>query len=165
MKSIFFSSLLGTLFLLCWGWFSSHYLGVNYPQEMGGVSQHMVSFSPHFAQNPQHFAVRVASPEQSSFGGAVPLLWSLGAGFLGCMILAGCVYAMRSSRFLQRASIGCVLGLFSAVMSFFPSGAWLELPALSLWAHAISLFLGWSFIGLIIASIVRPPRPRRIFIS
>lgn len=82
---------------------------------------------------------------------------------LCALILALTVWRMKASRFISRAAAGMVMGLFAAVSSTLPFGNWFELPGSRVIVNILDPFICWTLTGLIIAAIVKPPGPRRIF--
>lgn len=83
--------------------------------------------------------------------------------FLGSLILAVTVYRIKASRFISRASVGIVMGLFAGVSSTLPFWNWFELPNSRVLVHILDPFICWTLAGLCIAAILKPPGPRKIF--
>ena len=82
---------------------------------------------------------------------------------LSSLILASTVYKIKASRFISRASVGIVMGLFAGVSSTLPFWNWFELPNARVLVHILDPFICWTLAGLCIAAILKPPGPRKIF--
>jgi hypothetical protein len=79
------------------------------------------------------------------------------------LILATTVYKIKASRFVSRAAVGIVMGLFAGVSSTLPFWNWFELPSSRVLVHILDPFICWTLAGLCIAAILKPPGPRKIF--
>ena len=82
---------------------------------------------------------------------------------LCALILALTVYRIRAFRFLSRAAVGMVMGLFAAVSSTLPFWNWFELPGSRVIVALLDPFICWTLAGLVIAAMIKPAGPRRIF--
>ena len=83
--------------------------------------------------------------------------------FLSSLILATTVYKIKATRFVSRASVGIVMGLFTGVSSTLPFWNWFELPTSRVLVHILDPFICWTLAGLCIAALLKPPGPRKIF--
>lgn len=83
--------------------------------------------------------------------------------FLSSLILATTVYKIQAYRFISRASVGIVMGLFTGVSSTLPFWNWFELPGSRVLVHILDPLICWTLAGVCIAAILKPRGPRKIF--
>lgn len=81
----------------------------------------------------------------------------------GALIIAIAIHRIRATRYISRASVGPAMGLFAGLTMTLPYWNWFELPDSYTIAQILDPFIGWTMAGLVIATIIKPPRARRIF--
>ena len=92
-----------------------------------------------------------------------PMLISFSNYLLCNIVIAICVMRIRATRFVSRASVGTVLGLFAAFSMALPRWNWFETPTIHLLADALDPIIAYTLAGIVIASIIKAPKTRRIF--
>ena len=70
---------------------------------------------------------------------------------------------IRATRFISRASVGAILGVFAAISMALPRWNWFETPNIHLLASIIDPVVAYTLAGVFIASIIKAPKARRIF--
>jgi len=91
------------------------------------------------------------------------LLISFANNLLCNFLIAICVLRIRATRFISRASVGSTLGLFAAVSMALPRWNWFETPYIHLLADSLDPIIAYTLAGIVIASIIKAPKARRIF--
>ena len=79
------------------------------------------------------------------------------------LVIATCVLRIRATRFISRASVGITLGSFAALSMALPCWLWFEMPTSHTIAATLDPIIAYTLAGIVIASIIKPPRARRIF--
>ena len=81
----------------------------------------------------------------------------------GAFIISLAIHRIRASRYISRASVGPVMGIFAGIVVTLPHANWFELPHSHALAQTLDPLIAWTIAGLLIAAIIKPPRARRIF--
>lgn len=81
----------------------------------------------------------------------------------GALLITIAIHRIRATRYISRASVGPAMGLFAGITVALPTWNWFELPGSHTLAQVLDPFIAWTIAGLVIASIIKPPKPRRIF--
>ncbi len=91
------------------------------------------------------------------------MLISFANNLLCSFVITICVLRIRATRFISRASVGATLGIFAAISMALPRWNWFETPTIHLLADASDPIIAYTLAGLVIASIIKAPKARRIF--
>ena len=91
------------------------------------------------------------------------LFFSFANNLLCSLMIAICVLRIRATRFISRASVGAILGVFAAISMALPRWNWFETPNIHLLASIIDPIAAYTLAGVFIASIIKAPKARRIF--
>ncbi|MCP5537153.1 MAG: hypothetical protein H7A51_13110 [Akkermansiaceae bacterium] len=81
----------------------------------------------------------------------------------GALIITIAIHRIRATRYISRASVGPAMGLFAGTTVALPTWNWFELPDTHTLAQVLDPLIAWTIAGLIIASMIKPPKRRRIF--
>lgn len=92
-----------------------------------------------------------------------PMIGSFCIQLAGAFIVSLAIFRIRASRYISRTSVGSAMGLFAGITVTLPTWNWFELPTTHALAQTLDPFIAWTLAGLVISSIIKPPKTRRIF--
>lgn len=184
MKHLFLATLVGAIIAFAWGYVSWEVLSWH---EMGefkdgkqvaetlksNVSEHDVYVYPSsldgapdtkaLTEGPFIYAVVRPEPLLSPWRMTASLMRSFVIQLLGSFIIALMIFRIRATRYISRASVGFIMGLFAGLMMTLPTWNWFELPDHHTLAYAADPVIAWTLAGAAIAAIIRPKKARRLF--
>lgn len=184
MKRLIIATIAGALTAFVWGFVSWTLLDWHKPNsftDASAVEQVIVDNTPnhgiymlplHQNQEDQTAAITkgpflyaTIRPEKldTPWSMTRPLVISFIINLLCSLIITICVLRIRATRFVSRISVGITLGVFSAISMALPQWNWFETPGRHLLADTSDPIIAYTLAGLVIASIIKPPKARRIF--
>lgn len=184
MKHLFLATISGALAAFIWGYFSWEVLSWHDMRSftdgeavaevmVENVETHGIYIYPEAGQSgpdadaitsgPFVYAIVRPKPLSSPWTMRDPLIRSFGIHLVGAFIISLTIFRIRATRYISRASVGLMMGLFSGLMMTLPMWNWLELPTQHVIAYALDPLVAWTISGMVIATIIRPKKARRLF--
>ena len=184
MKRFFIATFIGALIAFSWGYLSWELLSwhkMDNFKNSAAVSEVLIenttshgiymlpspSSSPPNAEaitkGPFVYAIIRPSALRQPWSMTRPLIGSFCIQLIGSLIISAMVMRIRARRYISRASIGPIMGLFAGIMMTLPTWNWFELPTSHAMAYALDPFITWTLAGTVIAAIIQPKKDRRIF--
>lgn len=184
MKHLFLATIAGAFVALMWGYVSWEMLSWHDVNEFSNgdevsevilknVDSHSIYQHPApgesginteaVTKGPFIYAIVRPEPLSSPWSMKASLIRFFCMQLLGALIISMAVLHIRKERYIYRAGVGCMMGGFAGLMTSLPAWNWLELPAQHTVAYLLDPLLTWTLGGLVIAAIIRPKRPRRLF--
>lgn len=184
MKRIILASLAGAVIAFLWGFLSWEFL----PWHQMNTFKNDAAVAQTISENaPEHGLYLLPRRQESGPDakaitegpfvyaivrpGELTAPWKLGRHLvisfciqlIGALIIALAIHRIRATRYISRASVGPAMGLFAGVVMTLPYWNWFELPDSHSLSQVLDPFIAWTLAGLVIATIIKPPRARRIF--
>ena len=184
MKQLFLATIAGALIAFMWGYISWEMLSWHEMDSFSDseqVSEVMVAnaddhgiyllpqpseFGPDakaITKGPFVYAIVRPDPLSSPWSMTEPLIRSFCIQLIGAFIIALTILRIRATRYISRASVGFIMGLFSGLMMTLPTWNWFELPMNHAIAYTLDPLISWTVSGMVIAAIIRPKKARRLF--
>ncbi|MGJ8678126.1 MAG: hypothetical protein ACSHX0_11460 [Akkermansiaceae bacterium] len=184
MKRFLLATILGALVAFIWGYVSWEILSwhkmANF-KNPEAVSELILENAPthdlYMLPAPRAEGPNVEAITEGPFIYAVvrpdslPTQWSMPTQLLrsfciqlsGSLIISIMIFRIRARRYISRASIGLMMGLFAGLTMALPSWNWFEIPNSHAIAAALDPLIAWTLSGMLIAAIIQPKKTRRIF--